>query len=110
MTCHISALIQFFHKKVHMQVIVLHNQDIYENRTAILKRINIKKYIICSFITVTLSFKEPRSESPLLLSNKSSPRLRLESAEISRAKKWNRISLAESDKFHSATDLGKLLF
>ena len=64
----------------------------------------------CSFITVALSFEEPRSESPLLLSNKSSPRLRLQSAEIARAKKWNRISLAESDKFHSATDLGKLSF
>ena len=66
----------------------------------------------CSFITVALSFEEPRSrsESPLRLSNESSPRLRLQSAEIARAKKWNRISLAESDKFHSATDLGKLSF
>ena len=33
-------------------------------------------------------------------------KLRARTSDIEHAKRWNRVSLAESDKFHSALDLG----
>ena len=36
-------------------------------------------------------------------------RVKRESSDIEKTKRWNRVSLAESDKFHSALDLGMVL-
>ena len=64
----------------------------------------VKENLKSSVKNLRDSLTEIRQEKPVVRSKQ------LITSDIQSAKKWNRVSLAESDKFHSALDLGISLY